>query len=132
MSVVHTEPHDIVGSGITIYVLQAGAQGINASLTIDGGAPKYNVLPAPPGQYFYIPNVTLFSMQGIATGNHTATMTVQNWDNIFSGMMFDYAVINETIVSATTTTTTSSTPSTLASTTSNPTATTAPSSSRST
>ncbi|KAF9225063.1 hypothetical protein BS17DRAFT_879796 [Gyrodon lividus] len=91
------------GSGITIYVLQAGAQGINASLTIDGGTPKYNVLSAPPGPNFYIPNVTLFSVQGITTGNHMATMTVQNWDNIFSGMMFDYAAINETIVSPTTT-----------------------------
>ncbi|KAF8552832.1 hypothetical protein OG21DRAFT_1511006 [Imleria badia] len=91
------------GSGITIYVLQAGAQGINASLTIDGGAPKYNVLPAPPGPNFYTPSVTLFSIQGMTTGNHTATMTVQNWNNIFSGMMFDYAVINQTVVSTTTT-----------------------------
>ena len=117
------------GSGITIYVLQAGAQGINASLTIDGGAPKYNILPAPPGPNFYIPNVTLFSIQGITTGNHTATMTVQNWDNIFSGMMFDYAVINQTIVAATTTT---SLASSTASTMSIPTTTTASSSSNST
>ncbi|KAF8452778.1 hypothetical protein L210DRAFT_3437348 [Boletus edulis BED1] len=97
------------GSGITIYVLQAGSQGTNASLTIDGGAPKYNVLPPPPGPHFYTPNVTLFSVQGITTGNHTATMTVQNWDNIFSGMMFDYAVINQTIVATTTSSVASST-----------------------
>ncbi|KAH0831337.1 hypothetical protein J3R83DRAFT_13988 [Lanmaoa asiatica] len=118
------------GSGITIYVLQAGAQGINASLTIDGGAPNYYVLPAPRGPNFYTPNVTLSSIQGITTGNHTATMTVQNWDNIFSGMMFDYAVINQTIVSRTTTS--SVTSSTAASTMSNPTTTAAPSSSHST
>ncbi|KAG6380395.1 hypothetical protein JVT61DRAFT_8513 [Boletus reticuloceps] len=97
------------GSGITIYVLQAGPQGINASITIDGGAPKNNVLPAPPSPHFYAPNVTLFSVQGITTGNHTATMTVQNWDNIFSGMMFDYAVINQTIVATTTSSVASST-----------------------
>ena len=95
----------LAGSGITIYVLQAGAQGINASLTIDGGAPRYNVLDAPPGPSFYVANVTLFSVQGMTTGNHMATMTVLNWDNIFSGMMFDYALINQTIVTATTTTT---------------------------
>jgi hypothetical protein len=111
----------LTGSGIAIYVLQAGAQGINASLTIDGGAPNYNVLPAPPGPNFYIPNVTLFSIQGVTTGNHTATMTVLNWDNIFSGMMFDYVEINQTIVS--TTTTSSVVSSTAASTTSNPTST---------
>ncbi|KIK92922.1 hypothetical protein PAXRUDRAFT_546916 [Paxillus rubicundulus Ve08.2h10] len=39
----------------------------------------------------------------ITTGNHVATMTVQNWDNIFSGVIFDYAAINETLVSLTTT-----------------------------
>ena len=111
----------LTGSGITIYVLQAGAQGINASLTIDGGAPNYNVLPAPPGPNFYIPNVTLFSVQGVTTGDHTATMTVLNWDNIFSGMMFDYAVINQTIIATTTTSSVAS--STAASTTSNPTST---------
>ncbi|KAF8551860.1 hypothetical protein OG21DRAFT_1466622 [Imleria badia] len=111
------------GSGITIYVLQAGAQGINASLTIDGGAPNYNVLPAPTGPNFYTPNVTLFSIQGMTTGNHTATMTVQNWENIFSGMMFDYAEINQTVVSATTTTTGSVAPSTALSITSIPTST---------
>ncbi|KAG8216214.1 hypothetical protein J3R82DRAFT_8247 [Butyriboletus roseoflavus] len=56
----------------------------------------------------------------MTTGNHTATMTVQNWDNIFSGMMFDYAAINQTIVSPTTTA--SATSSTAASTTSSHTA----------
>ncbi|KAF8551862.1 hypothetical protein OG21DRAFT_1524186 [Imleria badia] len=91
------------GSGITIYVLQAGIHGINASLTIDRGAPKYKVLNPPPGPNFYTPNVTLFSVQGVTTGNHTATMTVQNWDNLFSGMMFDYAEINQTVVPTTTT-----------------------------
>ncbi|KIJ16587.1 hypothetical protein PAXINDRAFT_168653 [Paxillus involutus ATCC 200175] len=109
------------GSGITVYVLQAGAQGINASITIDGGSPKYNVLSAPPGPGFYIPNVTLFNLQGITTGNHVATMTVQNWDNIFSGMMFDYAAINETLVSSTTTS--SSIPSSTVASTTSPTST---------
>ena len=35
-------------------------------------------------------------------------MTVLNWDNIFSGMMFDYAWINQTVVDAVSTATTSS------------------------
>ncbi|KAG6376700.1 hypothetical protein JVT61DRAFT_1716 [Boletus reticuloceps] len=96
-------------SGITIYVLQAGPRGVNASLTIDGGAPNYNALPAPSGPDFYAPNVALFSVQGITTGNHTATMAVQNWDNISGLMMFDYAVINQTIVATTTSSVASST-----------------------
>ncbi|KAF8557091.1 hypothetical protein OG21DRAFT_1482517 [Imleria badia] len=91
------------GSGITLYVLLAGERGINTSLTIDGGAPMYNALPALPGPNFYDPNVTLFSVQGITTGNHTAAMTVQNWDNTSTWMMFDYAIINQTVVLATTT-----------------------------
>lgn len=104
LAVIPTQPHDtLAGSGITIYVLQAGPQGINASVTIDGGSPLYNVLPAPTGPNFYVPNVTLFSIQGITTGKHTATMIVQNWDSISSWMMFDYAAINQTIVDATTT-----------------------------
>ena len=115
------DSRSLAGSGITIYVLQAGAQGINASLTIDEGAPTYNVLPAPPGPSFYIPNVTLFSVQGMTTGNHTATMTVLNWDNIFSGMMFDYAWINQTVVDAVSTATTSSVTSSTATSTSSPT-----------
>ncbi|KAF8128429.1 hypothetical protein EV363DRAFT_423432 [Boletus edulis] len=97
------------GSGITIYVLQAGPWGVNASLTIDEGAPNYNALPAPSGPDYYAPNVTLLSVQGITTGNHTATMAVQNWDNVSGTMLFDYAVINQTIVATTTSSVASST-----------------------
>ena len=57
-------------------------------------------------------------------------MTVLDWDNIFSGMMFDYALINETIVSTTPTSSVAS--STAASTTSNPTSTAASSPSNAT
>ncbi|KAF8443763.1 hypothetical protein L210DRAFT_3532158 [Boletus edulis BED1] len=99
----------LLGSGITIYVLQAGPWGVNASLTIDEGAPNYNALPAPSGPDYYAPNVTLLSVQGITTGNHTATMAVQNWDNVSGTMLFDYAVINQTIVATTTSSVASST-----------------------
>lgn len=94
----------LAGSGIVIIGILAGIQGINANLTIDGGAPEYNVvLPAytasGSNELGYNSSLNFFSMQGITTGNHTATMTVPSWDNMSSVLIFDFAEINTSLVS---------------------------------
>lgn len=106
------------GSGITVFVYQAGPVGINASISIDGGHNETNVLSAPPAPNYEIANVSMFDVQELATGPHTLWMTVNDLFGSYSGMMFDYAYVNETVVSAaeasaaaTTTSSTSSLPS---------------------
>lgn len=96
----------IIGSGATVYVLLAGAQGINASLTVDGGPPAYNVLApvAAPDQKV---NISLFDVQSLNMSAHTLTLSVLDWNGTFSGMMFDYIAVNQT-AAATPATSTSS------------------------
>jgi hypothetical protein len=84
-----------LGSGITVYVLQAGPQGMSASLSIDSGTATTATLGAPPSPQYYIPQVVLFNVQNIASGTHTAVMTVLDWNGGFSGMMLDYFDINQ-------------------------------------
>lgn len=88
------------GSGITVFVYQAGPVGINASISVDGGYNATNVLSAPPSPNYEIANVSMFSVQELETGSHTLWMTVNDLFGSYSGMMFDYAYVNETLVSA--------------------------------
>jgi len=83
------------GSGATIFVLQAGSQGINVSVTIDGGSSTISVLPPvpPPSQQ---PKVSLFSVDSLSESKHTLVMTVLDWNGIFSGMMLDYIDVHQT------------------------------------
>ncbi|KAF8558505.1 hypothetical protein OG21DRAFT_1481486 [Imleria badia] len=96
------------GSGITIYVLQAGPQGMSASLSIDSGTATTATLGAPPAPQYYIPHVTLFNVQNIPSGTHTAAMTVLDWNGGFSGMMLDYIDVNQAVVTGPTTSSSSS------------------------
>ncbi|KAH7920453.1 hypothetical protein BV22DRAFT_1050334 [Leucogyrophana mollusca] len=115
------------GSGVTIYVLQAGPQGMSANITIDGGSPMTNTLAAPPAPNWYISNVKLFDVQSLPSGDHTLTMTVLTWDGIWSGMMLDYVTVNQTLVNPPATSSSSSaTTSTSTSTSSQPTTSSSP------
>ncbi|KAI6009410.1 hypothetical protein F5J12DRAFT_823448 [Pisolithus orientalis] len=98
-------PVPTLGSGITIYVLQAGPQGMSASLSIDSGTATTATLGAPPAPQYNIPQVVLFDVQNLVSGNHTAIMTVLDWDDGFSGMMLDYIDVNDAVVAGTTPTT---------------------------
>ncbi|KAI6111044.1 hypothetical protein F5141DRAFT_1112212 [Pisolithus sp. B1] len=125
------------GSGITVFVYQAGPVGINASISIDGGRNETNVLSAPPAPNYEVANVPMFSVQELETGSHTLWMTVNDLFGSYSGMMFDYAYVNETFVSAAeasaataTTSSTSSLPSSSTSPTTTPTSTSSTSKSR--
>ncbi|KAH0830352.1 hypothetical protein J3R83DRAFT_1746 [Lanmaoa asiatica] len=93
------------GSGITVYVYQAGPVGINASITIDTVHAKTNVLSAPPAPAYEIANVSMFDVQQLPSGPHTLSLLINNLSGSYSGMMFDYAYVNESLVTNSTTTT---------------------------
>ncbi|KAF8123743.1 hypothetical protein EV363DRAFT_758214 [Boletus edulis] len=96
------------GSGITVYVNQAGPVGINASITVDGANAQTKVLNAPPAPAYQIANVSMFDVQQLPSGSHTLKLLINDLSGSYTGMMFDYAYVNETLVANTTLTTTSS------------------------
>lgn len=98
-----------LGSGITIYVYQAGPVGINASITVDGAYAQTNVLKAPPASAYQIANVSMFDVQQLPSGPHTLKLRINDLFGSYSGMMFDYAHVNESLVVNTATTTSAST-----------------------
>ena len=102
----------ILGSGITMYVFNAGASGMTASFSIDGAPAVSSSINAPPGPNFQVSNVSLYNIQGLTSGNHTMMMTVLDWNGSPTSMKFDYAYVNESLVAAHTTSLTSSTTST--------------------
>ncbi|KAF9239700.1 hypothetical protein BU15DRAFT_61915 [Melanogaster broomeanus] len=101
-----TVQFSFTGSGITMYVLQAGAWGVAASLTVDSGFAISNTLAAPPAPQYDIPRVPIFNVQNLVSGNHTAMMLVLDWDGDQSIMMLDYIDVNQTVVASSTPTTT--------------------------
>ncbi|KAI9569017.1 hypothetical protein HD554DRAFT_643066 [Boletus coccyginus] len=92
------------GSGITMYVFNAGLSGMTASCSIDGGQANPNSIDAPPAPTYQISNVSLCSIQGLSSGNHTMKMTVLDWNGSATSMKFDYAYVNETFVATPATT----------------------------
>ncbi|KAG9318220.1 hypothetical protein JVU11DRAFT_301 [Chiua virens] len=80
------------GSGITVYVLLAGFQGVNASLAIDGGQAVTATLQPP----------------SLPSSDHTATINILDWDNGDTSLYFDWAHINESLVELPTSPSTSS------------------------
>ena len=98
----------IPGSGITMYVFNAGLSGMTASFSIDGGTAVSNTTQAPPPPTYQVSNVSLYSIQGLPTGNHTMTMTVLDWSGSATSMKFDYAYINETFMETPATTSSTS------------------------
>lgn len=85
-----------VGSGATVYVFLEGNEGINISVTLDGGPSVISVVaPIPP--FNHKANVSLYSIQSLNSGAHTLIVTVLDWNETFSGMMLDYIDVNETM-----------------------------------
>lgn len=114
-----------LGSGITMYVFNAGLSGMTASFSVDGGPAVSNTIQAPLPPTYQVSNVSLYNIQGIPTGNHTMKMTVLDWtgSGTATSMKFDYAYVNETFVATPATSSTSSMTSTSASQTSSQTST---------
>ena len=96
-------PYPFLGSGITVFVYQAGPVGINASITIDGAHAQTNVLSAPPAPAYEIANVSMFDVQQLPSAPHTLSLLINDLSGSYSGMMFDYAYVNESLVASTAT-----------------------------
>jgi hypothetical protein len=94
---------------------------MSASLSIDSGSATTSTLDAPPAPQYNIPQVTLFSVQNLVSGTHTALMTVLTWNGGISGMMLDYIDVNQAVVAAPTSNPAQSTSSTPSATTATPT-----------
>ncbi|KAH0830353.1 hypothetical protein J3R83DRAFT_1747 [Lanmaoa asiatica] len=101
----------VCGSGITMYVFNAGFSGMTASFSVDGGAAVSNMTQAPPPPNYQVSNVSLYNLQGLPSGNHAMKMTILDWNGSSTHMKFDYAYVNESFVAipATTSSTTSMT-----------------------
>ena len=115
------------GSGITIYVYQSGPVGINASFSVDGTHAQTKVFSAPPAPAYSIANVSMFDVQQLISGPHTASLTVNDLFGSYSGMIWDYAYVNETLVTTPAPETTTSASTTSSSSTSTTTSTSSPS-----
>ncbi|KAH7920454.1 hypothetical protein BV22DRAFT_802645 [Leucogyrophana mollusca] len=86
------------GTGITIYVLQTGPIGVSVSAVVDGGQPTTHTLSGPTGPNYQSTNMTLFDVQSLASGSHTLSLTVLDFDGPYgtqSWLGFDYAHIRE-------------------------------------
>lgn len=88
----------IIGSGITMYVFNAGASGMTASFSVDGGTAVSNTIQTPPPPTYQVSNVSLYDIQGLSSGNHTMNMTILDWNGSATSMKFDYAYVNESFV----------------------------------
>ena len=88
-------------------MFQSGPVGINASFSVDGTNVQTNVLSAPPAPNYEIANVSMFDVQELLSGPHTASVTVNDLFGSYSGMIWDYAYVNETLVTTLTPETTS-------------------------
>ncbi|KAG8217279.1 hypothetical protein J3R82DRAFT_5373 [Butyriboletus roseoflavus] len=96
------------GSGITMYVFNAGMSGMTANFSVDGGAAVSRTIPAPPPPTYQVSNVSLYDVQGLHSGNHTVLMTMLDWSGSPTSMKFDYAYVNETLVAPPATTSSTS------------------------
>ncbi|KAI6103122.1 hypothetical protein EDD16DRAFT_327927 [Pisolithus croceorrhizus] len=97
------------GTGITIYVTNAGFQGANASLDIDGTYLVSGTLPPPTPPSYQTPRVSLLAIQSLAYAYHTATLSILDWNAGNTSLYFDYALVEDSNIQTTT-----SRPSTLA------------------
>ena len=90
----------ILGSGITIYVFNAGVTGMTAGFSVDGGTAVPSTIQAPPPPDYQVSNVSLYNIQGLPSGNHTMQMSLLDWNGGGTSMKFDYAYVNETFVAS--------------------------------
>ncbi|KIK18766.1 hypothetical protein PISMIDRAFT_177754 [Pisolithus microcarpus 441] len=98
------------GTGITIYVMNAGFQGVNASLSIDGASSVNGTIPPPTPPSYQTPRVSLLAIQSLAYAYHMATLSILDWDGGNTSLYFDYALVEDS--STQTTTSQPSTPAT--------------------
>ncbi|KAI6138949.1 hypothetical protein BKA82DRAFT_598504 [Pisolithus tinctorius] len=90
------------GTGITIYVLNAGFQGVNASLSVDGKYSVNGTVPPPTPPSYQTPRVSLLAIQSLPYDYHIATLSILDWDGSNTSLYFDYALIEDANIQTTT------------------------------
>ncbi|KAI6110142.1 hypothetical protein F5141DRAFT_1119110 [Pisolithus sp. B1] len=90
------------GTGITIYVMNAGFQGVNASLSVDGAYSVNGTIPPPTPPSFQTPKVSLLAIQSLAYAYHIATLSILDWDAGNTSLYFDYALVEDSNIQVTT------------------------------
>ncbi|KAI6164198.1 hypothetical protein EDD17DRAFT_1562744 [Pisolithus thermaeus] len=90
------------GTGITIYVMNAGFQGVNASLSVDGAYSVNGTIPPPTPPSFQTPRVSLLAIQSLAYAYHIATLSILDWDAGNTSLYFDYALVEDSNIQVTT------------------------------
>jgi len=88
----------ILGSGITVYVIQVSDAG-NFTVKVDDGKTASKTLPYLDGSWS---NITLCDIQSLPYEDHILTVVVQNWTDSkgigeTSSILFDFAAVNETV-----------------------------------
>ncbi|KAI6138956.1 hypothetical protein BKA82DRAFT_3011380 [Pisolithus tinctorius] len=89
------------GTGITIYVLNAGFQRVNASLSV-GTLLVNGTLQPPSPPSFQTPRVSLLAIQSLPYAYYIATLSILDWASGATSLYFDYALIEDSIVQTTT------------------------------
>ncbi|KAI6111036.1 hypothetical protein F5141DRAFT_1063425 [Pisolithus sp. B1] len=90
------------GTGITIYVMNAGFQGVNASLSVDGAYSVNGTIPPPTPPSYQTPRVSLLAIQSLAYAYHVATLSILDWDAGDTSLYFDYAQVEDSNIQTTT------------------------------
>lgn len=90
------------GTGITIYVTNAGFQGVNASLSVDGAYSVNGTIPPPTPPSYQTPRVSLLAIQSLAYAYHIATLSILDWETGNTSLYFDYAMVEDSTVQTTT------------------------------
>lgn len=95
------------GSGIDIMVVQVNFTAINVSIAVDSLPPTITEVP----ERGYLHNFSLFAIQELPWGPHSVVVTLLDYTypttagyvytNGTSGLVFDYAIINEENLAAT-------------------------------
>jgi len=103
-----------IGSGITIYVVQVNFAAINVSVTVDSLLPAIRTFPEPQ---WYLHNFSLFDIQELPSGSHTVDVALLDsqynandkyvYTNGTSALAFDFAIINDQLISSSSTPVTS-------------------------
>ena len=109
-----SQPRVLAGSGITIYVVQVNFAAINVSVTVDSLQPTIRTFPEPQ---WYLHNFSLFDIQELPSGNHTIDLALLDtqyntgdkyaYTNGTSALAFDYAIVNDQLISPSSTPVTS-------------------------
>ncbi|KAF7981301.1 hypothetical protein HWV62_34225 [Athelia sp. TMB] len=92
------------GTGIVLYVVYDDRLALNVTTTLDHDYETINwfiwASNYTTETSFTSYNATLYAIQGLAWGDHSVTVELQDYQNTYSTLLFDYALVTGTRPSA--------------------------------